>query len=58
MKRREKTPEERAKIREAQTKILLEKKKNGTLSKLGEWLLSEEGREGFGTIGDMKAVLR
>lgn len=38
--------------------LMEEKKKSKKLSKIGEWLISEEGREGLVKIIDMRAVLK
>lgn len=38
--------------------LMEEKRKGKKLSKIGEWLISDEGREGFARIVDMRAVLK
>ena len=52
------TPEEEAERDKKWYAHMRELKAQGKLSKVGEWLLSEEGQEGLWEIADMKAIMK
>jgi hypothetical protein len=57
-KKKERTPEEIAERNEKWYAEMRELKAQGKLSKIGEWILSEEGQKGIWEIVDMKAVMK
>jgi hypothetical protein len=57
-KKKERTPEEKAERWARRVEEMKKLQAEGKLSKVGEWMISEEGMAGLWTIADMKAVMK